>query len=640
MLSPALSAAFSNGTAHVTPRSVEHQPKSQMNPVAHLRYERVIALAQHDKRALPGKNHRRGRTTAGEKLPPANTLELSEKGKMSTPTPSFQPPPPHTHAHAQNSLPQPAPQSKQNKKRLYAAALAFFATLSVALAGLWGYSAWNAKRVVERFDAQAEALATQLEASVPVAKELKARSTTADATVTQQGMDSLSASAAESEQATDALVETVDHWLASPYFIVEDKQGGKDSSSTGVDTDIDADMDTDEDDAAGSGASDAPEIKVTYDPTAVPDEKKTSSTLKEIEDGEETLTKQTETATELVEELEDELGDAVPAMDVSQILAGDYSSINGLWESEKQHTLTVEGSTILWDDRPDDSTDGPIVEGLTLHYFDRVEDGSPDTRDGASHITWAWQEVEGRGGSFGSCLVFFPAGEPALDIMNTGDDGNPKVIQSDESQDRILALSTNCVGRMASPDNSPYLMYRAGETALVSAGEAVEAEEKRDPKESTGSCKAPVSGAYPCAGQGLPDGAQKIQTYAGDEATAVTPSGNIGCDINGPGAYGGAGVTCLVGNWDQSMVPNYDQHQGGMPAVGLGADSGPAAIGQKSDAPNYTGHNQAPAGQVMQYGNVYYFGDIALASEENGLTVWSLVSGHGAFFNRDGFWPF
>ena len=89
------------------------------------------------------------------------------------------------------------------------------------------------------------------------------------------------------------------------------------------------------------------------------------------------------------------------------------------------------------------------------------------------------------------------------------------------------------------------------------------------------------------------------------------------------------------------MDPNYDENSGGLLGVGLGVDSGPATYAQRSDVPNYTGGNPgAPAGQVMEYGNVYDWGDFVLASDENGLTTWSLVSGHGAFFNRAGFHPF
>lgn len=390
---------------------------------------------------------------------------------MNAPTPQFQVPPTPT---AQSST------TSGNKKKLLIVALTFFTTLSVVLAGLWGYSAWEEKQAAERFDAQAESLAAQLEESASLASDLDARTDVAEGSVASLQLDALDSSVTETRETTDALNETVDEWLHSPYFIVEtvgEQAGGAGTSNIG---------------SSESGNSSAPgsRVIVTYDAAAVPKSKKTSSALKEMEAGESTLVEQTRSATEAVEELEQAVEEPAGAKELEAI-------------------------------------EGTVVE--------------------------------------------------------------------------------------------------------------VEATEEAD---DTPGCTPPVPGAYPCAGRGLPASAQQIQTVGEYVATAVTPSGNIGCDVYVGGSYPSS-MSCVVMSWDPSIDPNYSEDPGGKPSVWLRSNEGPATLSQVSEAPAFTGaYPGDPAGQVMDYGSVHYYGDFALASEENGLTIWSLVSGHGAFFNRGGFYPF
>lgn len=83
------------------------------------------------------------------------------------------------------------------------------------------------------------------------------------------------------------------------------------------------------------------------------------------------------------------------------------------------------------------------------------------------------------------------------------------------------------------------------------------------------------------------------------------------------------------------MLPNFDSRSGRRVSVSLKANGGPAELGQMSGVPFET-----PSTETMQCGHAYYWDDFALDSEESGLTVWSIASGHGAFFNKDGFHPF
>lgn len=168
------------------------------------------------------------------------------------------------------------------------------------------------------------------------------------------------------------------------------------------------------------------------------------------------------------------------------------------------------------------------------------------------------------------------------------------------------------------------------ETVLAEE-EAAEGGEENDPHE----CIPPVEGAYPCAGEGLPRGAQQITTYGDIGAVSETPSGNIHCYIANATSEVDGLLWCAVNSWEPSMMPNYDSMSGGKITVALSANGGPADLGQLGGVPFET-----PSVETMQYGNVYYWEDFVLASEDSGLTVWSLNTGHGAFFNKGGFYPF
>ena len=273
--------------------------------------------------------------------------------------------------------------------------------------------------------------------------------------------------------------------------------------------------------------------------------------------------------------------------------------------------MDIEGSTILWNDGYDYDGQSPSVEGLVLDFGFEAIEGHGDYNEGSPQITWGWQaDPDQPGGFFGSCLVFFPVGVPAVDVMNGDENTFHKVIPSDESVERILALSSNCIGRLSGADNSAYLMYRTDEapsgTTAKDASKEENADSSKDAASENSKCKAPVPGAYPCAGQGLPEGAQEIRTVPKPYATAVTPSKNIGCDLfrvsNGREAY----LKCPVSSWDPAMDPDYNDFTGGVLGTWLGSDSGPAKFSQTSDAPNFGGWNGPPAGQVMEHGNVYY----------------------------------
>lgn len=156
-----------------------------------------------------------------------------------------------------------------------------------------------------------------------------------------------------------------------------------------------------------------------------------------------------------------------------------------------------------------------------------------------------------------------------------------------------------------------------------------------DPGFDPGTCVAPVPGAYPCAGRGIPAEATELtNTGAYGITTFMMPSRNIGCDVYSNG------VTCVVDSWATSIFEGFDPHIGGYVTAGVG-DSGPAYLGQGTDVPAFTGANPgAPAGEIIPYGTVWYVGDYVFSSAKSGLTLWNARTGEGALIKRAGFYPF
>ncbi|MDO5724647.1 MAG: hypothetical protein Q4P33_09680, partial [Flaviflexus sp.] len=147
---------------------------------------------------------------------------------------------------------------------------------------------------------------------------------------------------------------------------------------------------------------------------------------------------------------------------------------------------------------------------------------------------------------------------------------------------------------------------------------------REDPNFDPATCTAPVPGAYPCAGRPIPVAAKEITTVSDyGVATLVMPSGNIGCDVFLNGA------TCVVESWPTSVNPNYDPGRGGYVTASVGQE-GPAQLGQGTDTPGFRGGAGSPAGQVLPYGTVWYFGDYVFSSQQSGLTFWNAATGSGA----------
>ena len=140
---------------------------------------------------------------------------------------------------------------------------------------------------------------------------------------------------------------------------------------------------------------------------------------------------------------------------------------------------------------------------------------------------------------------------------------------------------------------------------------------------------ASIPGAYPGAGGPIPAEAMEAATVRyeqyGTYAVFITPSENIGCDLNVEGS--GCGVLSYI----QDKTAGTDVG-GDSQWWFYFPDSGDASVGAKGDVAFFMDTTQPV--QILEYGQVLYWGDMVCASESTGLTCWNAATGHGAFMSR------
>ena len=163
--------------------------------------------------------------------------------------------------------------------------------------------------------------------------------------------------------------------------------------------------------------------------------------------------------------------------------------------------------------------------------------------------------------------------------------------------------------------------------------------EATDPSD-TDQAPAPVPGAFPGAGGPRPAGAVPVTTiaYPGqsfETAILVTPSGNIGCDLNFS-EYGDGG--CGIYSYLQDRPFGVDEIGHPLWWVAGLSSSGVPHMAMRGGASVYLLGQENPrdylAPMVVGYGQVVYYRTLVCASAENGLTCWNTATGHGAFMNR------
>lgn len=165
---------------------------------------------------------------------------------------------------------------------------------------------------------------------------------------------------------------------------------------------------------------------------------------------------------------------------------------------------------------------------------------------------------------------------------------------------------------------------------------------------STPTLRGPTQHAHPLAGGPVPAGAREVTAviHPGEGISVgilKTPTGNIGCDISIRAAEGTTELDCSVSSWqDAPPVPPVDTDDG-LPWIRFGDGSQPPTFGgSRGDGFCFMDDycEAATGGQVVDYGEMVYYGEWVCASEQNGLTCWNARTRHGAFMSRSYFEPF
>lgn len=203
----------------------------------------------------------------------------------------------------------------------------------------------------------------------------------------------------------------------------------------------------------------------------------------------------------------------------------------------------------------------------------------------------------------------------------------------EESAERLDSLTETAIKKVDA----------VSERAALSATELIPLEEEEEePESDEWICNPPVPDAYRCAGGPVPAEAQRLGNLETGRTSAMMPSENVVCALHPleDGAEAGH-IRCTVFSWPESMlgpeVP--DEDKVGHIQVEMYVDSGSAFLAPSSTRP-YGPGTSLPTPQVLEYGKVYYWDDLVLASSEKGLTFWSVKTGHGALVNKNGFHPF
>lgn len=154
----------------------------------------------------------------------------------------------------------------------------------------------------------------------------------------------------------------------------------------------------------------------------------------------------------------------------------------------------------------------------------------------------------------------------------------------------------------------------------------------------------PVPGAYPGAGGSRPVSATPLPTYVSrygrlTSAHLLTPTGGIGCDFQSPGPEGKQGQ-CGVRSMNTVNSPLGTEKIGGSTKGKWLFPFAHNHVGAPYGSSGTTGWMNQPANDGYQvprveYGKQYYFENWAIASQENGLTVWNTTTGAGVFLSNE-----
>lgn len=154
----------------------------------------------------------------------------------------------------------------------------------------------------------------------------------------------------------------------------------------------------------------------------------------------------------------------------------------------------------------------------------------------------------------------------------------------------------------------------------------------------------PLPGAYPAAGGPRPPTAIPLPTYVSrygkvKSAHLLTPTGGVGCDFQTAGSDGKQGQ-CGVRSMNTVNSPLGTERIGSSTKGKWLFPFSNNRVGAPYGSSGTTGWMNQPANDGyhvprVEYGKQYYFEDWAIASEENGLTVWNTTTGSGVFLSNE-----
>lgn len=317
-----------------------------------------------------------------------------------------------------------------------------------------------------------------------------------------------------------------------------------------------------------------------------------------------------------------------PPMNLDEIEQGNFSSVQGRWETSEGDWVAFDGDNAEWHMRGEQfaTISGLTMTGgsLALGHDPADVAGEPDKAQGSLALLWSFEED---GYAHGSALVFVPAGDVAPDVMGTA-------VEADPDHDRIIILSGNAVGRLLPTEFE-------SSTARRAVGESPESPETDSTASPTDASKDPRLPAE--AGGPRPPRAKPLAGSSNEErASIITPSGNIGCDFWV--SEGEAVLDCMVVSWwtEQAPVEPANESIVGDPWIIFGTGERVPFYGGDRGDPLCFQEGACPGLEVqrVEYGEMVYFRDFVCASESNGLTCWNTETGKGALMSRSSFITF
>lgn len=332
------------------------------------------------------------------------------------------------------------------------------------------------------------------------------------------------------------------------------------------------------------------------------------------------------------------------AMNIDQILEGNYDSIEGTWLNMSGDRLTIKDDRIEWSTSAGNIEINKLV--LSTPASREKFEASVSTSKKSGRIYW---DATGKDNfAIGYSLSFYPAGEKIEENANLA-------IEAMDKGNRIVALPGNAPGRFWDMDSdiSPYVFFHTSESDLLKAAKESQPVAGAKTVNHNPDCVPPSPHAHECAGGSAPSNAERVPVVFSDSGLSIgglaTPSKNIFCDFT---HFEGqeSQLECVVQTWyepglfsPQPVMPR-DPNLPGLPSVQFKDGQIPQYDGYRSEAPMSLNAHNGVAGLnpplILDYGKQAVFDDWVCASAKTGLSCWNTTTGHGATIAREFFETF